>query len=147
MYLSVLSILEVDYIQFHSFPSIPTASTQVVSNYSQIWYGSGFFSQHHNLLNSAVQCPVPQPVQLLTEFPSWNNYPAPANKKKWTKTTCRHFIGILTPFSRLQGVAGGVEKFDENHPLLHYTSTPTHSYIRFTFPIYPYHCLPLSWPS
>ena len=54
------------------------------------------------------------------------------------------FIGILTPFSRLQGVAGGVEKFDENHPLLHYTSTPTHSYIRFTFPIYPYHCLPLS---
>ena len=34
--------------------------------------------KRHNLLNSATQCPVSQPMQLLTKFLSWNNHPAPS---------------------------------------------------------------------
>ena len=44
-------------------------------------------------------------------------------------------------FPLLNGVAGGVE----NRPLLHSTSTPTHSYIRFTLSIYSPPPIP-SWP-
>ena len=39
--------------------------------------------EHHNLLNSAIQCPVPQSMQLLTKFLSWYNYP---------EKNRRHFI-------------------------------------------------------
>ena len=55
--------------------------------------------EHYNLLDPAIQFPVPQPMQLVARFLSWSNHPASAIYLKWTKTTCCHFIWILTPSS------------------------------------------------
>ena len=81
-------------------------SLSLFSNLIWIWL--------YNVLDSAICWPVPQPMQLPTKFLCWKNHPALEIHHKWTKSTCSHFVWMLTPFSRLQEVAGGVK----NHPLL-----------------------------
>ena len=49
-----------------------------------------------------------------TTLLSWDNHPPAATNSNWMKTTCNHIIWMLTPFSHLAGVAGGVE----NHTIL-----------------------------
>ena len=70
--------------------------------------------------------------------------PSSSNQKQMDEATCNHIIWMLTPFSHLAEVAGGVE----NHtilcpsPQLH-INTPAFIYTLFS--IYPCSC-PRSWP-
>ena len=110
-------------------------SLSLFSNLIWIWLSS------YNVLDSAICWPVPQPMQLPTKFLCWKNHPALEIHHNWTKSTCSHFVWMLTPFSRLQGVTGGVK----NHALLSispilFHHTPQKQPSIHTFAIYLHHC-------
>ena len=60
---------------FRSFDTSNTTGLPFSLNLTWIWF---LLPEHYNLLNPAIQYPVPQLMQLLTKFLSWNNHPAPS---------------------------------------------------------------------
>ena len=96
----------------------------------QIWF---LLPEHHDFLNSAMPCPGPRPIQILTEFLSWNNHCPRAINHKGKKVTCHYFTH---PFSHLPTVEKGVE----NHTLFYLSPHLFHIYTLSIF------SLTLPWP-
>ena len=104
-----------------------------------IWIYS---QKHHNFFKSAISCPVPRPIQLLTKF---EHHPHPANQSQLGDNNMLSLIRMLIALSHL-----GVARDVENHTLLRLSPQPLplrthapHSYKCFTFSLYPYLCPPL----
>ena len=97
----------------------------------QIWF---LLPEQHDFLNSAIPCPGPRPIQILTEFLSWNNHCPRAINHKGKKVTCHYFTH---PFSHLPTVEKGVE----NHTLFYLSPHLFHIYTLSIF------SLTLPWPQ
>ena len=81
-----------------------------------------------------MPCPGPRPIQILTEFLSWNNHCPRAINHKGKKVTCHYFTH---PFSHLPTVEKGVE----NHTLFYLSPHLFHIYTLSIF------SLTLPWPQ
>ena len=68
-----------NYFRFDLLPTdLSSFNTTGLPSFPDLTWILFLLKKRHNLLNSATQCPVSQPMQLLTKFLSWNNHPAPS---------------------------------------------------------------------
>ena len=101
--------------------------------------------EHHNFLNSAIPCPVPQPMQHLTNF--HNNYPASAIHPSWMKENAVTSSGCWLPshtYSLSLETSRITLIFASPPSLTLYINAPPH--IPMSGPMMllstPYHCYP-----
>ena len=124
---------------------------QLVFHYSQIWFGYSrwlfLLPEPHNLLKSAIACPVPQTMQLLC-FIQFFQLEQPFCSSNPLQMDKYNLLSFHLDADTLLTPTMGRRIRQESHsslPLSPASSTPhhnAHAPTCFIFSLYPYHCPP-----